>query len=294
VPTHLLTPQHLISYSVNNELVPYLQIQSNQSLDYSCGTMVTYDWLRIEQHLIDRILSGKPFIDLELRKFAFSNETRITGALANVRQRIHQSELSLDHKLTIIKELGTLQNIKKCKNIVEICIGFLSTTGGEHIKLGGEVSLTDYIKNTLLLEDVGEVLSGTISKVVQLQNIISLWNLLEEKLIVDPFEHILPKYKEELPADIKYLVEMNAPFFVDHKAELLSIWKEFILNFLNEGGGHIGVNMTVKGVIGEVENNEGIPLCEILWFSDNFPPSILMKYCVECYKLFASTIPDKV
>jgi hypothetical protein len=54
---------------------------------------------------MDQVLLGKPFVDLELRKFSFANEARISGALAAVRHRIPQIELVPETKEAISKEV---------------------------------------------------------------------------------------------------------------------------------------------------------------------------------------------
>ena len=288
VPTNLLTDNHLISYSVEKELVPFLHIQSEQSLQYGCGSDITYNWSRIEKHIIDRVLSGKPFIDLTLRKFTFANETRMSGALSNLKSRIPQSELTTDDKSKIIKELGTLQNIKKLKNIVEICIGFLSATSTQVQSIDGEIMVQDYVKNTLLLQDSFVLTSGsTAAKVVRLSNIVSLWNLLEDKLIVDPFEPILSKYKQPLtPAISDELLHHFRNLQAFEIAELLPIWKETILNYLTEG--HMGVNFPIRDILSLCTDSTGDTLDSKYWFNHNFPPTVPMMYCVEAYKFFES------
>lgn len=64
------------------------------SLQFGKGTEIKFNFERIEQHLIDTILIGKPLIDLEIRKFDYANESRMSGALQALRQKIPQVELT--------------------------------------------------------------------------------------------------------------------------------------------------------------------------------------------------------
>jgi len=163
VPTSLLIPQHIISYSTQYQLIPLLQIHAILNLDYGTGGDITYNFENIEQYLIDTILSGKPYIDLHMKKFNFANETRKTGALSNLKFRIPQIELPIDIKARILQELSTPQSLRNCLQILEICIGFILASGGSVLQqVPGKVYLVEYIKNTLLLNNVPEMSGGSI------------------------------------------------------------------------------------------------------------------------------------
>jgi hypothetical protein len=59
---------------------------------------------------------------------------------------------------------------------LEICVGFLSATGGEFIqKIPGNQRLVDYMWHVLLLK---EELGTEVEQHVQLQHILWLWELL--------------------------------------------------------------------------------------------------------------------
>jgi hypothetical protein len=72
--------------------------------------------------------------------------------------------------------------------------------GGLHVKLPGEMWLAEYVRDTLMMGDCDEVCgpNSAIAKHVQLQHLISLWTLFDEKLNVDPFKDISHKYKKPL------------------------------------------------------------------------------------------------
>ena len=115
-----------------------------------------FNFERIEQYLIDTTLIGKPLIDLEIRKFDYANESRMSGALQALRQKIPQLELTAgnytspsrssffllffllflwlligisDVKNIILKDLGGVGHFRRCSHVLEICVGFLAATG---------------------------------------------------------------------------------------------------------------------------------------------------------------------
>jgi len=286
IPAHLLTDAHLIVYDgQEKELTSFLHLQVLQSLQYGRGTEIIFNFERIEQHLIDSVLIGKPLIDLEIRKFNFANETRITGALQNLRQKIPQLELLTEVKAMIMKDLGGVTHVRRCLSILEICMGFLAATGASHVRqLPGELRLDEYVRDTLLMGDCDEIChpNSLIAKHVQLQHVISLWNLLDETLNVDPFKDISPKYKKPLSDDMIASLSQAIPKF--QLALLLPIMKEFILNYLNEASANLGEEISLKETLEYCEVNvEGISnVGDYGWFC-HFPP-LQMKYALETYK----------
>jgi len=298
IPTHLLADAHLITYTGSEkDLTPFLQTQVSQSLLYGRGTDVAFNFERIEQHVIDTILSGKPFIDLEIRKFDFANESRITGALQNLKQKITQLELTADVKAAILKNLGGVNHIRRCLHVIEICIGFLAATGNMHMKLPGEMWLADYVRDTLLMGDCSEICatSSVISKHVQLQHILSLWSLLDENLNVDPFRDISHKYKRPLQEDMMHSITMSKPQLM--MSVLVPIFKEFILNHLNEATASLAEDLPLKDTLSycEVSVVEGgnvgnmIPLSEVDWFEKYFPSNFQLKHALEVFKVLSIT-----
>jgi len=75
----------------------------------------------------------------------------------------------------IVQDLSSLQLINRVKRLLEVAIGFLSSTGGATIQqIPGEEFLSNYISNTLLLSE-GINLGTTIEKHIKLKHIVSLW-----------------------------------------------------------------------------------------------------------------------
>ncbi len=66
---------------------------------------------------------------MEIRKFDYANESRMSGALQALRQKIPQLELAEGVKDIILKDLGGIAHFRRCAQVLEICVGFLAATG---------------------------------------------------------------------------------------------------------------------------------------------------------------------
>eukprot|EP00026_Physarum_polycephalum_P000277 Phypoly_transcript_00277.p1 GENE.Phypoly_transcript_00277~~Phypoly_transcript_00277.p1 ORF type:complete len:1647 (+),score=288.14 Phypoly_transcript_00277:317-4942(+) len=298
IPTHLLTDSHLIVYSGSQQdLVPFLLTQIVQSLQNGKGTEIKFNFERIEQYLIDTTLIGKPLIDLEIRKFDYANESRMSGALQALRQKIPQLELTAEVKNIILKDLGGVGHFRRCSHVLEICVGFLAATGGLHVKLPGEMWLAEYVRDTLVMGDCDEVCgpNSAVAKHVQLQHLVSLWTLLDEKLNVDTFKDISHKYKKPLTDQITQQLIAVMPHL--QLGVLLPVLKEFVLNYLNEGSANLAESLSLKEALSYIEVNaeagvvqgNTVPLGEVDWFTAAFPQSVELRHSLEVFKFLSSS-----
>jgi len=275
-------PIQLITLS-RKTFLPYLQRQTEQSLTYGTGSSITYDFDRIQQYIIDTFLTGIPQIDLEVRRFEFANEARVTGALNNLKQKIKQSKLTEDMRQKILQDLSSLQQKNRVKRLLEVAIGFLSSTGGSTIhQIPGEEYLSSYISDTLLLSE-GLNLGNTIEKHVKLKHIVSLWEFLEDQLNADPFEKILPKYRNELDQFLEQdIIEICK--YLDLEL-LLPIMKEMLLSFFTEGTGNIGSRIKLKDTMAFCIVEGDIYLGNLEWFKLYFPSHIECSHALAAYRL---------
>ncbi len=93
----------------------------------------------------------------------------------------------------------------------------------------GEKPLGEYVKNVLLLESA-EFGSKIISEQVLLKHIDSLWKLLRDFCVTDPFAGVSPKYREKLDA-ASHEAMLKSAEQLDKKV-LLPLLKEFITSRL--------------------------------------------------------------
>eukprot|EP01124_Arcella_intermedia_P034928 TRINITY_DN8767_c0_g1_i1.p1 TRINITY_DN8767_c0_g1~~TRINITY_DN8767_c0_g1_i1.p1 ORF type:complete len:3649 (-),score=794.98 TRINITY_DN8767_c0_g1_i1:25-9951(-) len=283
VSSRTLKPSHLIKYNIETELLPFLQRQAEQDLEYGKGANIHYNFKRIEQYVIDTILAGKPQIDLEVRRFTYTNEARVLGSLALVKDVITQAPLTEDMKTKLKQELGSnLHLTNKVLRLLEICIGFITATGSHNHQIPGDQFLASYIKDTLLMkEDLGSYLEKT----VQLRHIVAFYQLLEKQLNIDPFENVMPQYTKQLPQNLQQVVKEAAPKL--NLRVLLPLMKECLLRYMTEGG-NIGPEVSVWDVLGVWEIPGVGELGEEEWFKSHFPRTIESRFFLSTYKFLNS------
>eukprot|EP01126_Amoeba_proteus_P061778 TRINITY_DN8326_c0_g1_i7.p1 TRINITY_DN8326_c0_g1~~TRINITY_DN8326_c0_g1_i7.p1 ORF type:complete len:725 (-),score=162.17 TRINITY_DN8326_c0_g1_i7:105-2279(-) len=280
--TRLVKPSHLIQYSMEKELLPFLQCQIEQQLEYGTGTKLKYNFQRIEQHIIDTILEGKPQIELHLKRFSFADETRVTGAINKLKEKIPQTTLSDTIATKTLSALvNNLAKINSILRTLEICVSFLSSTGGRYVQLiPGDQRLVDYIRNTLLLNDVE--LCPEIEQHVQLQHILWLWELLEGQLETDPFQVVAARFCK--PLTPKMTVELERHSTPLDLRMLLPIMKECLLQHLTEDSS-IATVVPIKEVLDVCTTSTGDTLGDFSWFKNHFPESIECSYFLSSYTL---------
>jgi len=117
-----------------------------------------------------------------------------------------------------------------------------------------------------------------------LKHIDSLWKLLRDFTIIDPFVNVHPKYRDPLDAKMGSQVAQACEHF--DKSVLLPLMKEFIIAQLSED--HISVKESIKTIIGYLEASDTY-LVDLPWFHTYFPNSLLMKNIMDVYKLIESS-----
>jgi len=166
------------------------------------------------------------------------------------------------------------------KKILEVAIGFLSSTGGD-IVIPGEEFLSDYVTITLMLKE-GLNLGNTVEKHVKLKHIVSLWEFLEDQLNADPFEKVLPKYRSELDEYLERdLIETAQHLDLE---VFLPIMKEMILDYFCEGMGNIGAKIKLKDTMSHVLIEGDVYLGTKEWFKLFFPAHIECSHTLAVYR----------
>jgi len=256
--------------------VPFVE---KQCVQYSTAGGVLYDFKNAELYLLD-IFSGKPVIQLEVRMFQYSN-TEGAGSY-NLKQKVEQVALHKDQGQNILKELGSISKARACLELLETCISFLQATGGTLDV--AELTLGDYVKNVLLLE-TAEFGSAIIAQHVQLKHIDSLWRLLRDFAVADPFANVHPKYRVAFKDQKDQEAVAQAAESMD-KTVLLPIMKEYLISQLKEA--HTNAAATIKSTIGIFDHNDQ-DLADVDWFKSHFPEHILMANMLVTYQAIESS-----
>jgi len=302
ISTTLLRAEHLIDYDVESTLLPALHRFASVSVRYGEGRTVRYDFAELEHYLSDEVLSGKPFLELEVAKFPFAGETRLSGALAALRARIPQTQLNPTLLVSLRAQFSAdATQLDEVHSAVEMCIGFLSSMGATHLaSVPKDVPIVEYATQTLSLTTLDNKL---LPDTLHLEHLCALWDLLGDLSTVDQMQSVLSSFKEPLMesqrAALAAAVEkLDLP-------QLLPTFKDFLLNQLNENTS-LGPQLSLSAVLSycpllpthstelpaaaapvqEAANaEEDLPdLGDLPWFTENFPNDLHLCHAVACYE----------
>ncbi len=275
ISSKFFSPAHALTYDLLNGFAPFVE---KQCVQYTATGQVMYDFKNAEIYLLD-LFAGKPLIQLEVRMFQYSNAE--AGSTYALRQKVKQEALSKEMMQSILKELTTTSRARACLELLETCVSFLQATGGAFVQVldVGEKPLGEYVKNVLLLESA-EFGSKIISEQVLLKHIDSLWKLLRDFCVTDPFAGVSPKYREKLDAASHDALVKSAEQF-DRKL-LLPLLKEFITSRLADE--HYGKDKPIKEIVGFLEAGD-VFLSDLTWFDHHFPKTLQMRHILDAYTI---------
>ena len=250
ISSRFISKHHLVSFNIEEEVMPVI---TDSELDQDTNKQNSYkfDYQRVEQFIVNKYLSGKPKIKLELENFTFLNETRyssgfgqVGGPVSELKSKIKQVELPTDMKQAIVSELRggetSLDLFQSCIRQIEECISFLQAiSGSNNLEEVEKMSIIDYLQNILLVDP--KVTKQTLAKSytiivhVKLCHLVSLWSLLENELSPGASiesSSIANKYKKVLPAElVQKLDEFKNILSPDDCSMLVSSMKELLLSY---------------------------------------------------------------
>ena len=145
----------MIAYDLDHEISAFVRDHSTVSLAYGQGGTLHYDFVAIEQFIVDRYLAGKPVIKPEIAMFEFVDEQRSTTGIKGLRQKLTQFDIPSDIRDRIRSEIGTLENARVVLRLLDTIISFVQSTGGTLVKhldvQAGELLLHEYSRDMLLV-----------------------------------------------------------------------------------------------------------------------------------------------
>jgi len=119
---------------------------------------------------------------------------------------------------------------------------------------------------------------------VKLKHIDSLWKILRDFTVIDPFVNIHPKYREPLDTKSLEVVQQAAEHF--DRVLLLPVFKEFLIGQLTEET--FNAKESIKNTIGFLEVADAY-LNDLPWFATYFPPDLANKNILDVYKVIEGT-----
>ena len=300
ISSHFFSNAHTILYDLNEELVPLLE--------KSCVTWSVdgtgYDFHKAEVLVVDRVLSGLPAIDFEQRGFQYMFEQHLQGGLSYLRSKLKQVPLSKDALESIRRDIGTPAAANKTLGLLETVISFLTATGGSIVaSLDSKLSnmlLSEYASTVLMMD---EILGRSISQLVQLRHLESLWDALTEMTNCDMFSKVHTAYRAPLTERLVILVSISVYVLtliysnrstdlllaclkssVFDADTLLPVMKAFIMDHLQDKV--IDAKISVSLCLGDCEVGD-VYLSDTSWFIDCFPDTLIMAEIVEGYNFLS-------
>ncbi|KAI8522257.1 hypothetical protein Bbelb_020110 [Branchiostoma belcheri] len=279
---------HVVCCHPDQDLLPLVLSHCCYSLAVGEGSRVEYDLPALERQLVERFVSGKPWINDEFETFVFRQETKNVAMYKSLRDKIPQEPLSKAVQMHILQELGTLTNVCSSLAAVDIALIFLATTGGDP-----STPIREYLHRVLKMYATAGLHSVKANQHCRLKHILSLWQLLAVQRArmslengQDPFEDMPQQYGEKLDkSEARTLKEALRHVNVD---SLLAELYELI-TVAEEQTRHPEWSMmaTLRAYI----DDKNAP--EVEGLDEHFPPTILMKHAYYTWRMVAMYRPHE-
>ena len=80
----------LITYSVNEDLLPLIYTHCDQSLELGKGTKIDYNLDKILQNFKDKTFYGKSIISFEIKEFVYRDDVHSARKFTNLKKNVEQ------------------------------------------------------------------------------------------------------------------------------------------------------------------------------------------------------------
>lgn len=80
----------LITYSVNEDLLPLIYTHCDYSLELGKGTKIKYNLDKILQNLKDKMFYGKSIISFEIKEFVYRDDVHSARKFTNLKKNVEQ------------------------------------------------------------------------------------------------------------------------------------------------------------------------------------------------------------
>lgn len=281
IKSRQFTSTHTLSCDVRTEFLPYVE---KFCVSHLINGELEYDYGSTEKYLV-KMFGYKPLVRVEQPMFQLARDTGSLN-LASLKQKVVQESLDKDICQAIVQELQTPANAREVLEHLETCINFLQTTGGADLASlkVHNLSLVQYSSQHLQMTDI-DFKSPTITTTVLLKHLESLWKVLRDFTVVNPFLRISQKYKT--PLDEKMKTQLRTFAKELDLGEFLAAVKDYMLNSLEEE--IIGQNQLLCDALGYLQHDSG-EFREFSWF-EKFPKGLQNRHCFETY-IFLVEIND--
>lgn len=184
-PIFMLRQSDFVHYD-QEALESFLRANAGQSLAYGEGMKLLWDWIAIENWIVENVIEGIPLLQEGMRIFEFQGEVEDARG-ANVVGNIEQVELQESVRALIMQQQSSLQKMRRLQERLQECIGFARSTGGDGDELVGT-----YVQRTLQLDEkemqdlhAGDGTAGAVLSSVRLKHLLSLEKMLTRRMLIE-------------------------------------------------------------------------------------------------------------
>lgn len=269
VSSRLLGQHDVVAYD-EDTLMRFLR---SRCVTYGVAGKLNFDFKQLEQHL--RREMSRPEITMEVRGFQWLGESFSTTN--ELKLVIKQRELTPDIIDRIKVELSSPALANLCLQKVQMSVSFiLKSGGGLSVEHAGEMLLSEYLRS--VLSESPEGLPSSVARAeVHLWHVDAFSKLLRQLINKDPMDTVDPKYKAELPQDLKDRLLDAKPRI---PAEAVRILGDFAESRLTETW--IGDTVPLIAALQEADDMDvGVETFKAIL--DNLPAGLEMKHWAAVY-----------
>lgn len=255
VDTNKYSIQKISSHDIimHETNIEYIQCMTNNlarfydvyNPNYGGVSSVIYNFEKIEQELAKIILTNKKMLNYEdLSKIQYKFEllsinNKNSNLLNDIKNKVIQKIFSPEEKNILSKTLERIESqnlaiIHQLFSSLEIILCNLRYTSNFDNSLDFQnISVSKYILNIPNNEKISFLLKETEPICsVKLKNIISLYELIEEKIFIHILEYISPEYKIDLKKEALAYLNKFLTYEIVSQEKLIRILQKFIIRCL--------------------------------------------------------------
>ena len=150
--------------------------------------------------------------------FLFAGDDEKLGSmLESIRMKVKQEDIPMETEQALRNDFVSASAAHKCLEMLDTALSFLQATGGSFAQLThlGDTLLEEYLQTVLLVKEK-VFASQAVASTLRVRHIDALYKLLRKKLVTNPFEKVMAKYKKPLPVShVKQLEAAAAHMEVD-------------------------------------------------------------------------------
>ena len=129
------------------------------------------------------------------------DDEKLGGMLESIRMKVKQEDIPLETEQALRNDFMSASAAHKCLEMLDTALSFLQVTGGSFAQLThlGDTLLEEYLQTVLLVKEK-VFASQVVATTLRVRHIDALYKLLRKKLVSNPFEKVMAKFKKPLPA----------------------------------------------------------------------------------------------